>query len=171
MVTGAVSLSVRVQADAQVLAGWLRQSSGRAAAGSDGKRASGGGGTGGLRFALYGRLSTARFQHQASSRAWQREAADDVIARRSVIVVEYFDVGCSRRIRWASRPEAAALLAALADPGRTFVMMRDPPSCLGQLGCEGHVGVMGCVESVGRAVEAWHLTSKLFPAGSRMNTA
>jgi hypothetical protein len=51
------------------------------------------------------------------------------------------------------------------------VMMRVPPSCLGQLGCEGLAGVMGCVESVGRAVEAWHLSSRLFPAGSRMNTA
>jgi hypothetical protein len=51
------------------------------------------------------------------------------------------------------------------------VMMRVPPSCLGQLGCEGLAGVMGYVESVGRAVEAWHLSSRLFPAGSRMNTA
>jgi hypothetical protein len=50
------------------------------------------------------------------------------------------------------------------------VMLRVPPSCLGQLGCEG-LAVMGCVESAGRAVEAWHLSSRLFPAGSRMNTA
>ena len=51
------------------------------------------------------------------------------------------------------------------------VMMRVPPSCLGQLGCEGLAGVMGCVESVGRAIETRHLSSRLFPAGSRMNTA
>jgi hypothetical protein len=63
-------------------------------------------------------------------------------------------------------------LAMLPEPMMLMVtMMRVPPSCLGQLGCEGLAGVMGCVESVGRAVEAWHLSSRLFPAGSRMNTA
>jgi hypothetical protein len=45
----------------------------------------------------------------------------------------------------------------------------DEALAAGQLG--GDPGVMGCVESVGRAVEAWHLSSRLFPAGSRMNTA
>src|ERR1035438_4456676 len=41
----------------------------------------------------------------------------------------------------------------------------------GSVGCDGLAGAMGCVESVGRAVEAWHLSSRLFPAGSRMKTA
>jgi DNA invertase Pin-like site-specific DNA recombinase len=35
-------------------------------------------------------------------------------------VAEYFDVGCSRRRRWPQRPQAAALLAAVADPHRGF---------------------------------------------------
>lgn len=33
---------------------------------------------------------------------------------------EYFDVGCSRRVPWALRPRAGALLADLADPARSF---------------------------------------------------
>src|SRR5450755_450438 len=41
----------------------------------------------------------------------------------------------------------------------------------GSVGCDGLAGVMRYVESVGRPVEAWHLSSRLFPAGSRMNTA
>jgi DNA invertase Pin-like site-specific DNA recombinase len=35
-----------------------------------------------------------------------------------VIVAEFFDVGYSRRLPWAKRPQAAALLAALVDPER-----------------------------------------------------
>ncbi|UGQ13531.1 recombinase family protein [Yinghuangia sp. ASG 101] len=35
-------------------------------------------------------------------------------------MAEFFDVGHSRSIPWARRPEAAALLAALADPDRGF---------------------------------------------------
>jgi len=37
-----------------------------------------------------------------------------------VIVVEFFDEGCSRRLPWRDRPAAAALLAAARDPNRTF---------------------------------------------------
>jgi hypothetical protein len=44
----------------------------------------------------------------------------DVIAERGRIVAEFFDVGCSRRLPWARRPQAARLLAALADPHRGF---------------------------------------------------
>jgi NAD(P)H dehydrogenase (quinone) len=36
---------------------------------------------------------------------------------------------------------------------------------------EGLACVIRYVESVGCPVEAWHLSSRLFPAGSRMNTA
>ncbi|HEV8561406.1 MAG TPA: hypothetical protein VGR06_34225 [Actinophytocola sp.] len=35
-------------------------------------------------------------------------------------MAEYFDAGYSRRLPWVDRPEAAALLAALADPDRGF---------------------------------------------------
>ena len=37
-----------------------------------------------------------------------------------VIVAEYFDVGESRSLPWQRRPQAAALLKAMADPGRGF---------------------------------------------------
>lgn len=36
------------------------------------------------------------------------------------VVVEFFDAGVSRRWSWLDRPEAAALLAAAADPDRDF---------------------------------------------------
>jgi site-specific DNA recombinase len=55
----------------------------------------------GIRFAFYGRTSTTEFQHPATSRAWQRETAQDVISDRGPIVTEFFGVGCSRRV---SRP-------------------------------------------------------------------
>lgn len=64
----------------------------------------------GLRFAFYGRTSTAEFQDPATSRAWQREMAESVIAGHGVIADEFFDVGCSRRVPWPRRPRAAALL-------------------------------------------------------------
>jgi hypothetical protein len=35
-----------------------------------------------------------------------------------VIAAEFFDAGYSRRLAWADRPQAARLLAALADPDR-----------------------------------------------------
>jgi hypothetical protein len=35
-----------------------------------------------------------------------------------VVVAEFFDVGQSRTVAWGRRPEAAALVAQLADPGR-----------------------------------------------------
>ena len=64
----------------------------------------------GLRFAFYGRTSTAEFQDPVTSRAWQREMAESVIVGHGVIAGEFFDVGCSRRVPWARRPRAAVLL-------------------------------------------------------------
>ncbi|OXM60507.1 recombinase family protein [Amycolatopsis vastitatis] len=75
---------------------------------------------GAVRFAFYGRTSTVEHQDPVSSAAWQREAAETLIAGRGLIVTEYFDAGCSRRLPWRDRPEAAALLTALHDPGRGF---------------------------------------------------
>jgi site-specific DNA recombinase len=75
---------------------------------------------GGLRFAFYGRVSTEDFQDHESSRAWQRNAANELIAGRGAIVAEFFDRGYSRRLAWRNRPQAAALLGALADPDRGF---------------------------------------------------
>ena len=74
----------------------------------------------GLRFAFYGRTSTIGHQDTASSRGWQREAAASVIAGHGEMVAEFFDAGCSRRLPWSSRPEAAALLAELSSADRRF---------------------------------------------------
>lgn len=69
----------------------------------------------GTRFAFYGRTSTIGHQDMASSRAWQREAAESLIAGHGTVVAEFFDVGCSRRLPWSSRPEA------LSPAGGAFV--------------------------------------------------
>ncbi|MGJ3561649.1 hypothetical protein ACR6C2_38820 [Streptomyces sp. INA 01156] len=74
----------------------------------------------GIRFAFYGRMSTREFQDRLSSARWQRDFAEDVIDGRGVIVADFFDVGHSRQVPWPRRPQAARLLAALADPGRGF---------------------------------------------------
>lgn len=74
----------------------------------------------GIRFAFYGRTSTVEFQDPVTSRAWQREMAEGVIADRGVIVAAFFDVGCSRRVPWERRTEAAALLAQARSADRRF---------------------------------------------------
>jgi site-specific DNA recombinase len=74
----------------------------------------------GLRFAFYGRTSTEDYQDAASSRCWQRDVAETVIADQGVIVAEFFDTGYSRRLPWAARPGAAALLDAVRDSDRGF---------------------------------------------------
>lgn len=74
----------------------------------------------GLRFAFYGRTSTEDYQDRASSEYWQRDVAENVIFGRGAVVSEFFDSGYSRRLPWTDRPEAAALLDAVADPDRGF---------------------------------------------------
>ncbi|GAA5171643.1 hypothetical protein GCM10023321_70460 [Pseudonocardia eucalypti] len=44
----------------------------------------------------------------------------ELVRSSGVIVAEYFDVGCSRRLPWTRRPRAAALLAELSAAGRGF---------------------------------------------------
>ena len=73
---------------------------------------------GGLRFMFYGRVSTEDWQDPVTSRARQREQAGALVRGHGVIVVEFFDAGQSRTVAWGRRPEAAALVAQLADPGR-----------------------------------------------------
>jgi site-specific DNA recombinase len=100
--------------DAGVLTGWIRgQSTGpkQRARRSRANR---------LRFAFYGRMSTKEYQDRVTSYGWQREVADELVADQGSIVMSFFDVGYSRRRGWPNRPEAAALLAALADPDRGF---------------------------------------------------
>ncbi|GAA0682333.1 hypothetical protein GCM10010193_40090 [Kitasatospora atroaurantiaca] len=75
---------------------------------------------GGLRFAFYGRVPTEDHQDPATSRAWQLQRAEAVVSGHGRIVAQYFDIGHSRVLPWARRPEAAALVADLADPDRGF---------------------------------------------------
>jgi site-specific DNA recombinase len=71
-----------------------------------------------LRFAFYGRVSTEDWQDPESSRARQVQQAVMLVAGRGVITAEFFDSGQCRVLPWARRPQAAALVAALADPDR-----------------------------------------------------
>ncbi|MBB5868089.1 DNA invertase Pin-like site-specific DNA recombinase [Allocatelliglobosispora scoriae] len=65
-------------------------------------------------------MSTREFQDRLSSARWQRDFAEELVDGRGVVVAEFFDVGCSRRLPWLQRPEASRLLAAMADPARAF---------------------------------------------------
>ena len=91
-----------------VLASWAEGLSGRAA-----RR-----GRGRLRFAFYGRVSTEDWQDPVTSRARQLQQAVMLVVGHGVIVAEFFDAGESRTLAWARRPQAAALVAQLADPDR-----------------------------------------------------
>jgi site-specific DNA recombinase len=71
-----------------------------------------------LRFAFYGRVSTEDWQDPESSRARQREQAEALVRGHGHVVAEFFDEGESRSVAWGRRPQAAALVALLADPGR-----------------------------------------------------
>jgi site-specific DNA recombinase len=73
-----------------------------------------------LRFAFYGRVSTEDYQDPVSSRLRQRDQAGALVAGHGRIVAEFFDLGQSRVLPWPRRPQAVALLAAMADPGRDF---------------------------------------------------
>jgi site-specific DNA recombinase len=75
-------------------------------------------GRGCLRFAFYGRVSTEDWQDPVMSRARQLQQAVMLTAGRGIIVAGFFDSGESRTLPWARRPQAAALVAQLADPDR-----------------------------------------------------
>ncbi len=100
-------------ADSGVLAQWARVP-------HRSRRVAGAAGSGGLRFAFYGRCSTEDHQDPVTSRAWQLAGAQAVTSGHGRIVAQYFDVGNSRVLPWARRPQAAALLSAMADPDRDF---------------------------------------------------
>src|SRR5271170_4120740 len=89
------------------LAAWAQASGRRRAEGHE---------RGALRLAFYGRVSTEDWQDPVTSRARQREQAEALVRGHGTIVAEFFDVGQSRTLAWARRPQAAA--AALADPAR-----------------------------------------------------
>ena len=71
-----------------------------------------------LRFAFYGRVSTEDWQDPVTSRARQREQVAALVAGYGRIGAEFFDSGHSRSLPWPRRPQAAALVAQLADPDR-----------------------------------------------------
>ncbi|HEV2373571.1 MAG TPA: recombinase family protein [Streptosporangiaceae bacterium] len=96
------------------LAEWAERSARRRAGGQP----TGGQAAGRLRFVFYGRVSTEDWQDPVTSRARQREQAEALVRGHGAIVAELFDVGESRAVAWARRPQAAALVAQLADPGR-----------------------------------------------------
>jgi DNA invertase Pin-like site-specific DNA recombinase len=73
---------------------------------------------GGLRFAFYRRVSTEDWQDPAMSRARQREQAEALVRGHGHVVADFFDEGESRTMAWGRRPQAAALVAQLADPCR-----------------------------------------------------
>ena len=73
-----------------------------------------------LRFAFYGRVSIPGNQDEQSSRQWQYENAERVIAGAGTIVRDFFDAGYSRSLPWTTRPQARALLDAVTDPRRGF---------------------------------------------------
>ena len=91
-----------------VLAEWAQSLTGQTAGRSRGR----------LRFAFYGRVSTEDWQDPVTSRARQLQQAVMLVAGHGVIVAEFFDTGESRTLPWARRPQAAALVAQLADPDR-----------------------------------------------------
>ena len=97
------------QPGGDVLASWAEGLAGRRAE----RR-----GRGCLRFAFYGRVSTEDWQDPVSSRARQLQQAMMLVAGRGVIVAEFFDAGQSRVLPWVRQPQAAALVAQLADPDR-----------------------------------------------------
>jgi hypothetical protein len=70
------------------------------------------------RFAFYGRVSTEDWQDPVTSRARQLQQAMMLTAGHGVIVAEFFDIGESRELPWARRPQAAALVARLVNPER-----------------------------------------------------
>jgi len=73
------------------------------------------------RLAFYGRVSTEDQQDPEASRGWQISRARQLVEPVGCsIVQEFFDLGTSRSLPWKRRPEAARLLAAIADPGRSF---------------------------------------------------
>jgi site-specific DNA recombinase len=74
-----------------------------------------------LLLAFWGRVSTEDNQDPESSRAWQITRAKNLVEPRGgTIVAEFFDIDKSRSIPPQRRPQARALLAALADPNRGF---------------------------------------------------
>ncbi len=100
--------AARPASGGDVLAEWAQSLTGQTARRNRGR----------LRFAFYGRVSTEDWQDPVTSRARQVQQAVMLVAGQGVIVAEFFGTGESRTLPWARRPQAAALVAQLADPDR-----------------------------------------------------
>jgi hypothetical protein len=85
---------------------------------ASGRRRPGGPVHGGLRFAFYGRVSTEDWQDPESFLARQLGQAEALVRGHGKIVAKFSDTGESRTVAWGRRPQAATLVAALADPDR-----------------------------------------------------
>ncbi len=132
-----------------------------------------------IRFAFYGRVSTEDQQDPEASRNWQRTRARSLIDGHGAIGEEFFDIGTSRSIPWKRRPEAARLLAAMKDPGRSFdaVVIGEPQRAFygNQYGLTypvlQHYGVGLWVPEVGGAIdpdsEAHDLVMSVFAGMSK----
>jgi hypothetical protein len=62
-------------------------------------------------------------QDPVTSRTRQYAQAEALVAGHGRIAAELFDIGQSRTTAWARRPQAAALVAWLADPGSDAAVM------------------------------------------------
>ena len=67
-----------------------------------------------MRFAFYGRVSTEDWQDPVTSLARQQAQADPLLRGHGQVVAEFFDAVQSRT-GMGQRPQAAMLVAALAD--------------------------------------------------------
>ena len=70
------------------------------------------------RLVLLARTSTDEHQSPEDSLRWQREAAENLIRGRAVIVDTAHDADVSRSLPWQRRPAAGKLIDAMADPDR-----------------------------------------------------
>ncbi len=133
-----------------------------------------------IRFAFYGRVSTEDQQDPESSKQWQLHRSRQLIEPAGgTVVAEFFDVAQSRSLPWKRRPEASALLAALAQRARGFeaVVIGEPQRAFygNQFGLTfpvfTHYGVAVWVPEVGGAIdpgsEAHDLVMMLFGGMSK----
>jgi site-specific DNA recombinase len=65
-----------------------------------------------LRFVFYGRVSTEDYQDPVTSRARQHDLADALVVGHGRIVAGFFDIGQSRVLPWARRPQAVRWIFA-----------------------------------------------------------
>jgi site-specific DNA recombinase len=99
--------------------GMLTQWAGSLGRGQAGKRS-----PGSIRSAFYGRVSTEDWQDPVTSRARQLAQAAMLVAGHGMVVAEFFDSAESRTLAWTRRPQAAALVAALAGSTAAAVATR-----------------------------------------------